>query len=224
MKKILIITFIKLSVLTFGQSISEKCKAKFQAGDFLNAKADCVLASQSGDSISQTYLGIIYLSESVTDSAKIWFEKSAKLGDPSGQNGLGYLYQNGLGGLPTDLEKANELFLKSAKQGNSDSQFWLGQNLFLSGNKKEGYAWTLKASLNGSRDAQFNLGAMLQNGDGTTKDETAAIIWLLISATNGNEKSKDFIDSLEARTSNEQFQKYIKLTEDFIRQNPLVIN
>jgi len=122
------------------------------------------------------------------------------------------------------LEKANDLFLKSAEQGNSDSQFWLGQNLFLSGNKKEGYRWTHKASLAGSRDAQFNLGVMLQQGDGTAKDETAAIIWFLISATNGNEKSKGVIDSLQGKISNEQFQHYMKMTEDFIKQNPQVIN
>lgn len=211
-------------MLTFGQSSNGKCSAKFKTGDFTNAKSECILASRGGDAICQAYLGIIYLSESDTDNAKIWFEKSANSGNPIGQNGLGYLLQNGLGGLPEDLQKANALFLKSAEQGNTDSQFWLGQNLFLSGNKEEGYKWTLKASLTGSRDAQFNLAVMFKNGEGTKKDESVSIIWFLISATNGNDKSKEFIDNLKSRISDEQFQNYMKMTEEFIKQNPQVLN
>lgn len=224
MKKIVTLIFLVVSDFAFGQLSSEKCKTKFKAGDFTDAKVDCISASESGDIICQAYLGIIYLSESDTDNAKIWFERSANLGNPIGQNGLGYLYQNGFGGLPKDEEKANELFLKSAEQGNSDSQFWLGQNLFLSGNKEEGYRWTLKASLSGSRDAQFNLGAMLLNGDGTKKDETTATIWFLISATNGHQQSKEIIDNLKSKVSNEQFQDYINRAEDFIKLNPQVLN
>ncbi|MCH7523682.1 MAG: sel1 repeat family protein, partial [Bacteroidetes bacterium] len=129
MKKILIFIFLILNVLVFGQSNSEKCVETFQAGDFSKAKSKCILASQNRNPICQAYLGIIYLSESETYNAKIWFEKSANQGNPIGQNGLGYLYQNGFGGLSKDLEKANKWFLKSAEQGNSDSQFWLGENL-----------------------------------------------------------------------------------------------
>lgn len=224
MNKVLAIIFLTVGNLTFGQTSSDRCKTKFKAGDFRNAKVECISASESGDIICQAYLGIIYLSESDTDNAKIWFERSANLGNPIGQNGLGYLYQNGFGGLPKDEEKANELFLKSAEQGNSDSQFWLGQNLFLSGYKEEGYRWTLKASLSGSRDAQFNLGAMHLNGDGAKKDESIAIIWFIISATNGNEKSKEVIDNLKSKIPNEQFQDYINRAEDFIKQNPQVLN
>lgn len=224
LNKILIPLLLSLSGLTFGQSSSEKCSAKFKAGDFTSAKAECILASQDDDAVCQAYLGIIYLSNSDTDNAKIWFEKSANFGNPIGQNGLGYLFQNGMGGLPVDLQKANELFLKSAEQGNTDSQFWLGQNLFLSGDKEEGYKWTLKASLTGSRDAQFNLGVMFTNGEGTKKDESLSTTWFLISATNGNEKAKGVIDNLRTRISDEQFQRYRAMTEEFIKQNPQVLN
>lgn len=218
-----IVLFLSLSLSVFGQSPNETCKFKFKAHDFSNAKAYCLVAAQDGDIMSQTYLGIIYLSESNTDSARVWFEKSANQGEPSGQNGLGYLYQHGSGGLPRDIEKANEWFLKSAKQGNSDSQFWLGENLFLGGNKKEGYEWTLKASLGGSANAQFNLASMLHNGDGTTKDEAAAIMWFIISATNENDQAKEFVDGLKAKLSPSAFQDYIKKTEDFVKQNPGVV-
>jgi TPR repeat protein len=223
MNKVFTLIFLSINLFTFGQSSCEKCKALFKSKDFANAKNDCILASQSGDPTCQAYLGIIYLSESDIQNARIWFEKSANSGNPHGQNGLGYLYQNGMGGLPKDLTIANGWFLKSAEQGNSDSQFWLGENLFLSGNKAEGYKWTLKASLNGSSDAQFNLGAMLYNGDGINKDESLAYIWFLISATNGNEKSKKIIDNLKVNVTDEQFQNYIKEAKEFKKLNPQVI-
>lgn len=224
MNKAFIWVFLSINIFANGQSSCEKCITFFKSKDFANAKNDCILASQSGDPACQAYLGIIYLSESDMQNARIWFEKSANSGNPNGQNGLGYLYQNGMGGLSKDLTKANEWFLKSAEQGNSDSQFWLGENLFLNGNKSEGYNWTLKASLNGSSDAQFNLGAMLNNGDGINKDESMSIIWFLISATNGNDRSKKIIDNLKSRVTDEQFQNYIKRAEDFIKLNPQVIN
>lgn len=196
----------------------------FKTRDFAKAKDECLQASKAGDPLCQAYLGIIYMSEKDMCNARIWFEKSANRGNPIGQNGLGYLYQNGLGELPKDIKKANEWFLKSAEQGNSDSQFWLGENLFLSGNKTDGYKWTLKASINGSGDAQFNLGAMFYNGDGTEKNDSLAIMWFIISATNGNEKSKDFIDDLKAKISDEDFRNYLKMTQVFVDKNRQVIN
>ncbi|MEQ1584479.1 MAG: hypothetical protein ABL895_01265 [Cyclobacteriaceae bacterium] len=99
MKKIVTLIFLTVSDLAFGQLSSEKCKTKFKTGDFTDAKVECISASESGDTICQAYLGIIYLSESDTDNAKIWFERSANLGNSIGQNGLGYLFQNGLGGI-----------------------------------------------------------------------------------------------------------------------------
>jgi TPR repeat protein len=225
MDKITTIVFLSLNCFViFGQSNCEKCKEIFKNGDFVKAKDECLKASQDGDPICQAYLGIIYLEDSDTYNAKIWFEKSATQGNPIGQNGLGYLYQNGFGGLSKNIDKANEWFLKSAEQNNSDSQFWLGENLFLSGNKTEGYKWTLRASLNGSSDAQFNLGAILYNGEGTEENDSLAIIWFIISATNGNEKSKNFVDDLKLKLPDDEFQNYIKMTQDYVNKNPQVIN
>jgi len=224
MKKILFLILFGVNLVASGQTECEQCQEKFKSGDFSASKEICISASETGDPICQAFLGIIYLSESNLDSAKIWFEKSAIQGNPTGQNGFGYLYQNGFGGLEKDIEKANEWFLKSAEQGNSDSQFWLGENLILSGKEKEGYEWTLKASMNGSRDAQFNLGALLQNGQGVEKNDTLSIMWFIISATNGNENSKGVVDNLRNRISEEQFKIYLEMTRDFVNKNPETIN
>jgi len=224
MDKLVLIVLLNFNfILVFGQSLCEKCQDIFKSGDFAKSKDICLKASEVGDPICQAYLGIIYLSENDTYNAENWFEKSANQGNPIGQNGLGYLYQMGFGGLDKDTSKANELFLKSALQGNTDSQFWLGENLFLSGNKVEGYKWTLKASLNGSADAQYNLGAMLYNGEGTEKKDSLAIMWFIISATNGNDKSKIFVDDLKSKISDNDFQNYLKVTQDFVNKNTQVI-
>ncbi|HNX67553.1 MAG TPA: tetratricopeptide repeat protein [Bacteroidales bacterium] len=122
------------TIKIFGQTQCEICQDIFKTRDFVKAKNACLKASESGDPVCQAYLGIIYLSESDMGNAFIWFQKSASQGNDIGQNGLGYLYQNGYGGVDRDTSKANNWFLKSAVQGNSDSQFWLGENLFLSGN------------------------------------------------------------------------------------------
>jgi uncharacterized protein len=223
MYKILTISFLSISLVTSAQTNCDSCKAIFNRKEFTKAKSECVLAAKSGDPFCQALLGIIYLSESDFPNARTWFEKSANSGDPNGQNGLGYLYQNGLGGLTKDLNTANIWFLKSAEQDNSDSQFWLGENLFLSGNLTEGYKWTLKAALNGSADGQFNLGAMIINGEGTEQNDSLAITWFIISTTNGNEKARRVIDDLKLKNTEQQFQKYIDKTKDFINQNPGVI-
>lgn len=221
MYKLLIL--LHLSIFAPDQSECKKCEEQFRKGEFAIAKTDCIAAAKNGNASCQAILGIIYLSESEIDKARLWFEKSANQGNPIGQNGLGYLYQNGLGGLTKDITKANVWFLKSAQQGNADSQFWLGENLYLDGKKSEGYQWTLKASLGGSGDAQYNLALMYLNGDGTEKKESAAISWLIISATNGNDKSKSIIDKLKTKLTKEQYQDYYKATEDFVKKNPKVL-
>jgi TPR repeat protein len=222
-KALLFLLFLFVSISSYGQSDCEKCKLAFDAKDFSKAKEVCLAAAKAGSADCQAYLGIIYLSESDLSNARKWFEQSALQGNASAQNGLGYLYQNGLGDLSKDIAKANEWFLKSANQGNSDSQFWLGENLYLSGNKKEAFQWTQKASFNGSTDAQFNLGVMYLNGEGVSKDESLGVAWLIISATNGKDKAKEFIDLLRPKLPKDQFQIFIRKAEELTKQNPMAI-
>ena len=64
---------------------------------------------------------------------------------------------------------------------------------------------------------------MLYNGEGTEKKDSLAVMWFIISATNGNEKSKSFIDNLKTTISDDEFQNYLKVTQDFINKNTQVI-
>ena len=48
------------------------------------------------------------------DLARVWFEKSANLGYPSSQWNVGYMYENGEGGLSVSIEKARSWYEKSA--------------------------------------------------------------------------------------------------------------
>lgn len=200
----------------------QMCRNAFQNKDSNGVIKYCMSFAENGSDTAEVYLGVIYLSESDFENAKKWFDKSAALGNADGQNGMGYLYQMGFG-VPKNIEKANEYFLKSADQGNSDSQFWLGENLFLEGKQEQGFKYTRQASFGGSPDAQYDLAVMYLNGQGTQADSLQSNIWFVISAINGNEKAKDYIDAVRQQMSKRSFQKIIQLAKDFVTQNPSVL-
>lgn len=157
---------------------------------------ECVRTFAPDDEKMQVIAGIYYLSNSEYDNARLWFEKAAKKNNPDAFNGLGFLYQQGYG-VFKNKGKANKYFLPSAEQGNSDSQFWLGENYILDGNYKDGFYWTEKAAKNGSLDAQYNLGVLYWNGNGVDKDPTQAYIWMLIAAKQNHEKALLFVQGFE---------------------------
>ncbi len=175
-------------------------------GFIQQAPAECVQLAKSGDPHIEAGIGIYYLGQSDMKNAALWFKKATDKGDPSGQNGLGYLYQTGQG-VKENRKTANELFLKSAKQGNIDSAFWLGQNMILDKKYKEGFHWTSKAATNGSADAQYNLGALYKDGLGVKKDPGSMYFWLSMSATNGNEKAKEIISKMSAQMPKDTAQE-----------------
>ena len=78
----------------------------------------------------QAMLGIIFQEGRGTKSndraAAYWFSAAAAQGHRAAQYSLGGMYEEGEGGLPKDLHKATELYIKSANQGFDRAQFALG--------------------------------------------------------------------------------------------------
>ena len=81
-------------------------------------------AATSGYSVAQAELGVLYLYGS--DEAKVeqnmynavkWLKMAAENNDDDGLYYLGLCYENGLGGLPKDQEKAWECYEKAADLG-----------------------------------------------------------------------------------------------------------
>src|SRR5271169_5073460 len=67
-------------------------------------------------------LGRAYLVAKAYGSAHAHFKFAADQGDAGGQNGLGFLYAAGLGGVPKDDQEAARLYKLAADQGNANVQ------------------------------------------------------------------------------------------------------
>jgi SEL1 protein len=89
-----------------------------QRGEDVKLKVDDVLAVQAG--VAAGLLGRIWLrGEGVTSNfarAWVWFSRGAEQGDAESYNGLGVMYQQGLG-VPRNMRKAVEYFEMSSSAG-----------------------------------------------------------------------------------------------------------
>jgi hypothetical protein len=180
------------------QKLIDACEGLRSANRINQSAESCVDDVNAGISPTQTIVGVYFLAKGDYKSAEQLFRKGANVGDPVAQNGLGYLYQFGYG-VEKNRTTANSYFLKSAEQGNTDSQFWLGENLVLAQDYANGFLWTEKAARGGSVDAQFNLGILYNQGQGTKKDIRFMYFWFTVAALNGHEKAKQTINNMNAK-------------------------
>ena len=91
--------------------------------DSLRAKALYEKAAAKNSGYAQYKLGEMYASNGLTidkDEVKAakWFEKAAANGQSDAEYMLGHYYAFGHGGKKINLDKAHDLFIKSAKKGN----------------------------------------------------------------------------------------------------------
>jgi TPR repeat protein len=76
------------------------------------------LADDYGHVQAQTQVGLINLLKLNKENVALnYFHKAADNGDKDGQNNLGYMYENGLGGLNQDIQEALVWYKKAADQG-----------------------------------------------------------------------------------------------------------
>ena len=82
----------------------------------------CALLSVGCNSDKSDYdVGITAYERGHYRTALYDFEKRANQGDPVGQFGLGFMYEDGLG-ITKDIERAEELYKKSANHGYAPAQ------------------------------------------------------------------------------------------------------
>ena len=108
--------------------------------------------------------------------------------DPWGIHYLAGAFSYGFG-VPVDLEKAHQLYCKSAVLGFADSQAIIGNN-FCAGigctkNITLGHSWLMKASMQGHTYADFLLSKVFINGLGTPENKELGIKHLEQAAFNG---------------------------------------
>lgn len=113
----------------------------------------------------------------------------AENGDSEAQFNLYLLYNLGKGGVSKDLSQAFYWCEKSAKQGHSKAQFYLG-GIYLNGfgtliDKNKAFYWMTKSAKEGNRSAQYLLAGMYWKGEGTLKDTNQTFYWYKKSAEQG---------------------------------------
>jgi len=85
-----------------------------------------------------------------------------------------------------------EKLIESSNNGNIQSQLQLGEiyskgiDFCLPKNNKEAKKWYTKAANQGSSIAQYNLGLMYKDGEGTSKNYQESIKWFIKAASQGN--------------------------------------
>ncbi|MGJ8642341.1 MAG: hypothetical protein ACSHX9_02945 [Luteolibacter sp.] len=115
-------------------------------------------------------------------TARIWFERGAKLGNARSMLGLGYCYELPIGG-PKDMTKAVEWWTKAANLGYEKAMSKLGDHFFQNPESKDiekAIEWWQKAAEAEppSTDAMTNLGVIYSTGIEIDKDLEKAEKWL----------------------------------------------
>ncbi len=126
--------------------------------------------------------------------------QSAEAGDKQAQLMMGTMYEDGVGGLPSDLREAAYWYEQAARQGYTKAQYNLGL-LYEDGrgvkqDYKQAAYWYDKAAKNGFTEAQNNLGVLFILGKGVKQDKRKAAQLFKEAASTGNENAQRNLDML----------------------------
>ena len=118
--------------------------------------------------------------------------KSAEQGNPTAQNRLGLLYNQGQG-VPQDRMLAKQWFEKAAEQGDAGAQVNLG-TLYLLGqgaleSDQMALFWFRRGAEQQEALALAKLGFMYEHGRGIPQDFIQAHMWYTLSAARGQKRA-----------------------------------
>ncbi|KAG0250386.1 hypothetical protein DFQ27_009425, partial [Actinomortierella ambigua] len=118
-----------------------------------------------------------------------WFTRAAEQGSASAQNNLARMYEEGQGGVQSDVE-AVKWYTKAAEQGSASAQNNLAR-MYEEGqggvqSDVEAVKWYTKAAEQGDAGAQNNLGWMYKEGQGVDQSDVEAVQWFMKAAEQGH--------------------------------------
>lgn len=97
-------------------------------------------------------------------------------------------------------EKAYDLWMPLANDGDAEAQNYIGIHHYLGLGKNRDYRlakqWFEKAATNGFADAQYNLGVMYENGQYVKQDYVIAYMWFYLANHNGNHNAEKRMKSM----------------------------
>lgn len=138
---------------------------------------------------------IIFIFMLLTILASVWNEPETKKNNQNAAEenfNIGMLHLKG-SGVPKNNVKAYEYFERSAEEGFSEAQYWMGRLLGgrlnwleITKDQKQAVHWYLKASNQGHLASQLFLGRRYYQGDGVPKDFAEAKRWYFEAAKQGD--------------------------------------
>ena len=207
--------------------------AAYSAGNHEKALQLALSAAQGGDAGAAAFVGYIYGAGGQVpedqDASQKWFKKFYKHckklafdGDPGGEQGLGWIYQNGLGGYDQDYAEAAKWYRQAAEQGDSYAQGGLGFLYhFGSGVRKdygEAERWSRKSAEQGNPFAQAELGSLYENGLGVAADQAAAYKWYAMAGAQDNDEGRQGMERLRQLMTPEESDGAAKEAVAWYRQ------
>ena len=85
---------------------------------------------------------------------------------------------------------------------------------------KQAFEWWKKAAFQGDSAAQFSLGVMYLNGQGISKDEVQAYVWLNLAGANNISAAAEIRKQLDVSLSPQQKAEAQKLSAELFAKMP----
>lgn len=123
-----------------------------------------------------------------------WYSRAAEKGDIESQFQVGLAFLKGKGVVYSN-EYAMEWLSKAADAGHAKAMREIASHYYGSGDTKNNdldlaAAWYKKAATQGDISAQYNLGTMLEKGQGLDRNRDLAINWYRQAARSGHSESQ----------------------------------
>ena len=132
-----------------------------------------------------TEAGRFYSEDNCLKAADI-YQRCAERGSALASYRLGEIHELGGNGVERNKDVAFEWYCEAARLGDADMQYRVGVKHYDAGYYKQAVKLFFDAAKGGQRDAQVNLGKMLEHGRGVKKDETTAFKWYYEAAKRGD--------------------------------------
>ena len=160
------------------------------------------LAAEQGHAEAAFTLGLMYAMGDLDvpkDAAMAvrWYRRAADLGYAEAASMLWRIYTNGEG-VPQDDTAAWIWLWRAADLGESWAQNRRGEEYAADKETAEAERWYRLAAEQGYAEAQFNLGAMYDDGEGVPQDYAEAERWYRLAATQGYAEAQNNLGAMYA--------------------------
>ena len=155
--------------------------------DFSESTGKLRSGANQGDAVAQFLLGHAFatgagVSKDMAEAAR-WYALAGEARSPVDAAGVAQA-------APRDFSQAFEMYKKTAEQGDSGAELYIGLaydlGLDAPGNAAEAARWYRMAAAQGSSAAACDLGVLYYNGYGVPKDSVEAAAWFRKAAVKGS--------------------------------------